>query len=180
MNYAVGFDVSFRTGFAKLGIQDGKVVSYEGGTLPSSSSVAQRIELTRYQLGSSHQSDNIAVGIEQPIPTGNRLYMIEAAKRIGEVRSIACMCNVVNYIETHPSHMRGFVLNHRFKGKEEIEIFINAYLEGIKKYRLSGDEADAVVHALIVAMCLGWLTFMEPFRHGIVEKIRQRPQQKLT
>lgn len=179
---AIGFDVSYRTGYAVVecdGVGGFKYVN--GGIVGQASTVEHRLHIYRSTFTSTWEKPTSeVVAIEQPLPgAGNTMYMIEASKRIGEIRMMAYMLRVEDYIEVHPSQMRSFVLNARFKGKEPIWAFVNEYFKGKIDHTLKDDEADAAVHALIVCGVKGWITFPEPHRQGIIQRILAQPRQRL-
>lgn len=180
--YCLGLDVSYRTGWSLIDVlADGQIWYEAGGTLPNDCTVQNRLDAFRWVREKTGPA--LSVSIEQPIPAGNRMYTIEAAKRLGEMRAACQLLGVEWYSEVHPVHMRSFVLNAKFKGKDAIEAFVNAYFKGRFKSGekiLAGDEADSAAHALIVAGVRGFIRFPEPWRQSIIEKIRNRPQQPLA
>ena len=108
MMRVIGFDVSYRTGWAIL--EESSVHKYGArvvctGIIPEDVSDEDR---TRYHYNGVFNVDKVAVENVIVAPKGNKLYSVEVAKRIGGIRDAALQLKK-EFVEIYPNTMRSFV-----------------------------------------------------------------------
>jgi len=102
----IGFDISFRTGWAVLETDDSAkygVCVVAAGVIPKTRGTNVRVSYSKSGIDLSDY-----VGVEDTFPTGGSGYLIEVSKRVGEIRALAS-CAGKELVEIHPATMRSFV-----------------------------------------------------------------------
>jgi len=106
----VGFDISFRTGWAILVPSvEAKYGAYVlgAGVIAKDRPPKLRYKFTKNGVLAAHY-----VGVEEPFPTKGSGYMIEVSKRVGELRSL-CLEHERPLLEVASIRMRSFVQPRR-------------------------------------------------------------------
>lgn len=108
MTRVIGFDISYRTGWAVLEKSDlcnygARVVCT--GNIPEDISEADRIKM---HFNGVYHTDKVVVENVIVAPKGNKLYSVEVAKRIGGIRDAASRLGK-EFVEIYPNTMRSFV-----------------------------------------------------------------------